>query len=224
MKQIYLFGNWKSNKTISESFEWVTGFAKEMKGVVMPKDLTAVVCAPYTSLYALKNELRENSLPVKLAAQDISEHDEGAYTGEISAQMIKELADWVVVGHSERRKYYHETDEELTLKVKEAKSVKLKVIYCVSDADMPVPEGVDVIAYEPIWAIGTGKTDTPENAESVIKTIKEKTHVPLAVYGGSVKPENIASFVKKDAIDGVLPGGASLEPKSFADMIRNVIS
>lgn len=174
-----------------------------------------VICAPFTILSAL------HTAPFIMGAQDVSEFPEGAYTGEVSARQIKEFADWVIIGHSERRKYFSETDSVLQKKVDQAKKVGLKIIYCVPDVATIVPQAIDVVAYEPVWAIGTGKTDTPENANGVISNIKARTRVTTAIYGGSVVPANVASFVSQPAIDGVLPGGASLDPQKFAALIAN---
>jgi triosephosphate isomerase len=156
-----------------------------------------------------------------LGAQDVSAFGDGAYTGEVSARQIKELADWVIIGHSERRKYFSETDELLAKKEEQAKSAGLKIIYCVPNDSTDIPKGVDVVAYEPVWAIGTGKSDTPENANAVIATIKATSQVPVVLYGGSVTAANVASFVGQPSIDGVLAGGASLDPVTFSDLIGN---
>ncbi len=159
-----------------------------------------------------------------LAAQDVSPFATGAYTGEISAAQIKEFAEWVIIGHSERRKYFGETDVMLEEKVKQANEAGLQIIFCVQDETTSVPQGVHVVAYEPVWAIGTGKTDSPENANAVISKIKDKTHVNICIYGGSITHENVKSFVDMPSIDGVLPGGASLDPEKFSLLIRSAVS
>jgi len=209
MKNIFIAGNWKSNKTVEEALLWKQQFQNTKTDVVL--------CVPFTLLSVMKGG------PYVLGAQDISPFEEGAYTGEVNAKQIKELADWVIVGHSERRKYFGETDELLTKKVAMAKGVGLKIIYCVPDEKTLVPQGVDVVAYEPVWAIGTGKTDSPENANSVISSIKAKSQVRTVIYGGSVKPDNVVSFVSQQGIDGVLPGGASLKPDVFSALIKNAV-
>jgi triosephosphate isomerase len=183
-----------------------------------------VVCVPYTTLPAMRQEMRNISFPLFLGAQNISKFDEGAFTGEVTGKMIKEYADWVLIGHSERRKYFSESNADVSEKVKKAQAVGLKVIFCVPDDNTPVPAGVDVIAYEPVWAIGTGKTDTPENANSVTASIKNKTGAKTVLYGGSVTGDNVASFVSQPAIDGVLPGGASLDPDTFSHLIHAAIA
>ena len=136
--------------------------------------------------------------------------------------MIKEYAEYVLIGHSERRKYFHEDDKLLAEKVTRAMEAGLKVVYCVPDEKTEVPQNVDLIAYEPVWAIGTGKADTPENASQVIGIIKQKYPQNQVIYGGSVTPENVVSFVSQSNIDGVLPGGASLDPVKFSQMVESI--
>lgn len=222
MKQLFIAGNWKSNKTTSEANEWLQSFKTQISQLSDKVQLfTIVLCAPTTLLAMLKQKILADKLPMELGAQNISPFPDGAYTGEVSARMIKDFADWVIIGHSERRKYFGETDEMLVQKVKEAKSANLRVIYCIPDDTTMIPKGVDVVAYEPVWAIGTGKTDTPENANSVITNIKAKSQVSTVIYGGSVIAENVASFAHQSAIDGVLLGGASLEAETFMNLIEN---
>ena len=207
-KRLFIAGNWKSNKTIVEAKEWVDAFK------IQPNNATVVLCVPFTLLSVMK------SPNFRLSAQNISPFPDGAYTGEVSARQVKEVAEWVIIGHSERRNYFGETDDLLVSKVERAKEAGLQVIFCVQDEYTLVPDSVSVVAYEPIWAIGTGKTETPENANAVISKIKEKTNISVCIYGGSVTHENVRSFVDMDAIDGVLPGGASLDPKKFSLLIE----
>lgn len=212
MKQIIIAGNWKSNKTMKEAEDWMASFK-----ATWSTNTIVILCVPYTLLnfFAVKKP------PFLLSAQNVSPFGEGAFTGEVSARQIKEFAEWVIIGHSERREKIGETNEILAKKVEQAKSVGLKVIYCVPDDNTVIPKNVDIVAYEPIWAIGTGKSDTPENANSVIKNIKANSQVSTVIYGGSVTASNIASFVSQPAIDGVLPGGASLNAETFAALIAN---
>ncbi len=222
MKKLLIVGNWKSNKTILEARKWLQEWNVQFPiSNIQWKNATVVLCVPYTLLYPLKQEIDQLKLPINLGAQDVSPFPDGAYTGEVSARQIKELADWVIIGHSERRKYFRETDEVLAQKVDQAKSAGLHIIYCVGDKETTTPPGVDAAAYEPVWAIGTGKSDTPENAGEVIREIKVKTNIAEVIYGGSVTQENVASFVSQESIDGVLPGGASLDPEKFANLIKN---
>ncbi len=220
MKHIFIAGNWKSNKTSQEANDWLTRFRDQCDALKINFDAcTVVVCPPYLVLPTMAWQLQSKPLSISLAAQDVSGFDAGAYTGEVTAAMIKGVADWVVIGHSERRKYFGETDELLGKKTEKAKTAGLKVIYCVPDDATQVPPGVDVVAYEPVWAIGTGKTDSPENANQVVSAIKSKTGASVVIYGGSVTAENVATFVAQPAIDGVLPGGASLDPEKYAHLV-----
>ncbi len=214
MKKLLIAGNWKSNKTAGEAIEWLGNFKLETQAQV-------ILFIPFTLLFPLKQEILRLQIPIQLGAQDISPFPDGAYTGEVSARQIKELADWVIIGHSERRKYFRETDEVLAQKVGQAKSAGLHIVYCVPDQETAIPPGVDAVAYEPVWAIGTGKSDTPDNASQVTRMIKAKSNISAVIYGGSVTPDNVASFVSQEAIDGVLPGGASLDPEKFANLILN---
>lgn len=207
MNSSFIVANWKSNKTLFEAEEWIKKFNANGENIV--------ICVPFTLLSAF------NQPPLNLGAQDVSMFDQGAYTGEVSAVQIKEFADWVIIGHSERRNYFNETDDMLQKKVEQAKKVGLKIIYCVPDATTFIPSGLDVVAYEPIWAIGTGESDTPENAETICGQIKQKSGTAQVIYGGSVTNENVASFVTQPHIDGVLVGSVSLEPRKFAALVAN---
>ena len=225
MKQVFIAGNWKSNKTTVEATHWLQQFNDQcqMTNVQIGR-LKIVLCVPFTCLFSCKQLIDKHSMPITLGAQDVSPFEAGAYTGEVNAVQIKELAEWVIIGHSERRTLFSETDDVLAKKVQQAKTVGLHIIYCVSDADTRVPQNVDVVAYEPVWAIGTGKTDTPENANQVIEAIKKKTTIPTVIYGGSVTAENVSLFVSMHSTDGVLPGGASLDPEKFCNLILKASS
>ncbi|MEK7544158.1 MAG: triose-phosphate isomerase family protein [Patescibacteria group bacterium] len=226
MKNVLIAGNWKSNKTTLEAKQWLQEWNIQLSNnpIIQWKNMTVVLCVPYTLLYMMKQEIDRLKLPIDLGAQDVSPFAQGAYTGEVNARQIKELAQWVIIGHSERRKNFHETDEVLAQKTSQAKLEGLSVLYCVPDDITLVPAGVDAVAYEPVWAIGTGKSDSPQNAQQVIQSIKSKTHVFCVIYGGSVTPDNVAAFMTQPAIDGVLPGGASLDAQKFSSLIENATS
>lgn len=211
MKKMYIVGNWKSNKTAQEANEWISTFQNRQETFYQ-----ILLGVPFQLLPLLHGKL-------PIAAQNVSPFVEGAYTGEIAASQIKEFADWVIIGHSERRNYFKEDDLMLSQKVMRAKEAHLSVIYCISDAQMPIPKGVDIVAYEPLWAIGTGKSDTPQNANAVCQQIKNHFFGDI-LYGGSVTEENVRSFIDQDAIDGVLVGGASLDSKKFTNLIKNATS
>ncbi len=222
MKKI-IAANWKSNKTIEEAKQWLNQFSvKRSAFSVQQENLKIIICPSYIHLPLFQEYIAAQKLPIELGAQDVSAFDSGAYTGQVSAVMLAGLVDWVIIGHSERRKYFGETDEILFQKVELSKKAGLKIIFCVPDDVTSIPPNVDIVAYEPIWAIGSGKTDTPENAAEVIAAIKQKFSVAQVLYGGSVKPENIRVFLNKNEIDGVLVGGASLDASAFLSLITNV--
>lgn len=220
MKHLFIAGNWKSNKGIAETEDWLRQFS------VKWKDIGVVLCVPFTLLYLLKEEIARLQLPIKLGAQDVSAFGEGAYTGEINAGQIKELADWVIIGHSERRKNLKETDDMLAQKVVQAQNAGLKIIYCVQDEHIPIPVGIDVVAYEPPWAISAvsnWKTQDPQVAGQVCALIKKRYPELTVLYGGSANAENVQSFILQPSIEGILSGGASLDPVKFANLIKNAI-
>ncbi|TGE36675.1 triose-phosphate isomerase [Desulfosporosinus fructosivorans] len=244
-------GNWKMFKTVNEAEDYAVKFLEEVKDVT---DLDIVLCAPFTALNPLKNELEESV--VHLGAQNMSWADQGAYTGEISAQMLLDVAcTYVILGHSERREMFGEKDEEINKKVQKALATGLTPILCVGENLNVREEGKAaervssqvvqalssiskedlsriVIAYEPIWAIGTGKTASSKDAQDMCATIRATLNglmglgaeqVPI-LYGGSVKAENIAELLTEPDIDGALVGGASLDPISFAKLVHNAAS
>lgn len=216
----YIIGNWKSNKRLQDAKEWIDELATHPEMHEGFPDKEAVVCPPYTLLLEMKLLISEKGLVLRLGAQNCSPFEMGAYTGEIAATEVKEMGDYVIIGHSERREQFHETDEMLAKKVTLAKTAGLIVIFCVQGKDTSIPEGVDIVAYEPVFAIGSGTPDTPENAEEVAKYLKERGS-NVVLYGGSVTPDNIASFTAQSSIDGALIGGASLEAASFLELIKN---
>lgn len=241
-------GNWKMYKIVSEAEDYAVKFLEEVRDIT---ELDIVLCAPFTALYPLKNELEESI--VHLGAQNMAWANPGAYTGEISAQMLLDVAcTHVILGHSERRELFGETDEEIAKKVQKALVVGLTPILCVGENLSVRDEGKAaervrlqvsralsglsaedlsrvIIAYEPIWAIGTGKTASSQDAQEMCATIRatltgligllaEKVRI---LYGGSVKAENIAELMNEPDIDGALVGGASLDPQGFARLIHN---
>ncbi len=248
MRIPFIAGNWKMHKTPGESLELakeINDFLKNNEDV----DVDVLICPPYTSLHLLsKLEGRK----VKLGAQNMSHEDEGAFTGEISPLMLKDMnIDYVIIGHSERRQYFCENDELLNKKIKKALEHNLKPILCVGETLEERESGKEkekvrkqiqsnlkevdkndisniTIAYEPIWAIGTGKTASSDDANDMIKFIRsiiqdlydEDTSKNIRIqYGGSVKPHNIKELMNKSDIDGALVGGASLNSEDFVEII-----
>lgn len=217
-KNIWIIANWKSNKTISESLEWV----KKVGSSIKKSDrIKIVICPTFSSLSEMSKIIKDNNYPLMLGTQDLSPFSFGAYTGEESASLLKGLIDLSIIGHSERRKNFHEDDDMIDQKVNQALENNITPLVCVQGEETPVPEGCKFIAYEPVWAIGSGTPDTPENSEKVAKAIKDKYGEDLEVlYGGSVTSENIASFISKENINGALIGGASLDADEFIKICR----
>jgi triosephosphate isomerase len=238
-------GNWKMHKTIAQAEEYIQGLLPR----VSASAADIAICAPYTSLQALVDSTRGSG--VTIYAQNMHDAPEGAFTGEISAPMLNELdAHGVVLGHSERRQFFGETDRALQAKVPAALAAGLVPLLCVGETEderdagetdrklrHQVQEGLEkvesarlgdvVIAYEPIWAIGTGRNATPEQAQEAIGFVRalvadrdvEQASRTRILYGGSVKPENAAELLALPDVDGALVGGASLDPESFAAIV-----
>ena len=238
-------GNWKMNNTIAESLALVDAMLPRLQTF---SNVERVVCPPFTSLPAVSARLRESDILV--GAQNLFPEPKGAFTGEISPVMLEGLATYAIVGHSERRQYFHEDDALVNRKVKAALAGGLAPIVCVGESleqnergetEQVVSrqvrgalDGVDhlsavVIAYEPIWAIGTGRAATPEGANATIAVIR-RTVAEIAgstiseglqvQYGGSVTPDNFGAFIGQPDIDGALVGGASLKADQFVEIVR----
>lgn len=219
MKKVFIVANWKSNKTESEAKDWLSQVSSLRDQDLLNKEI--IVCPSFVHLSAMKTFIEEQKLPIKLGVQNISPFGEGAYTGEINSKQIKGFVDFVIIGHSERRKNFGETDEMLFQKFKLAKEAGLNVIFCVQGKEIKVPEDANIIAYEPINAIGTGNPDTPENAENVGVYFKANSQVSRVLYGGSVTAANVSGFTQMPNIDGILVGGASLDPLEFLQISKN---
>lgn len=244
----FIAGNWKMNKTVGEALDLVRELKKAISGV---KEVEVAVAPPFTALYAVRRELE--GTPIRLAAQNLYWEEKGAFTGEVSPLMLKEVGcHYVIIGHSERRQFFGETDETVNRRIKAALAQGLKVIFCMGETLKEREEGRTfsvverqmsgglkglgdkelrniVTAYEPVWAIGTGKTATPEQAEEVHRFIREKVEKLYSrkvseeiriQYGGSVTPENIKGLMSQPDIDGALVGGASLKAESFSKIVR----
>ncbi len=239
MGKIIIAGNWKMYKTQAEALEFVQEFKSKVEDTDETRDV--VLCAPFTALSALSKSLHGGR--IKLGAQNIHWEDAGAYTGEIAGGMLTEIGvNYVIIGHSERRQYFGETDETVNKRILAAQRHGLIPILCVGETkaqrDAGETEniiinqlkkdlvGVEqtnlVIAYEPIWAIGTGDTCESTEANRVCGLIRQQLeHKDVTIqYGGSVKPENIDELMAQSEIDGVLVGGASLDPTGFARIVN----
>jgi triosephosphate isomerase len=250
-RRLIIAGNWKMNKTVIEALALVGDLKMELANV---KEVDIVVCPPFTALCEVSKTLRDSN--IRLGAQDMSEHNAGAYTGEIAAEMLKEFAArYVILGHSERRQYHKESDELISKKAHAAHAASLQPIICVGETLAEREAGQmeevletqvrgsltglnkaqmveTIIAYEPVWAIGTGKTATTAQAQEahafirglLVKLFDEATARRVRIqYGGSVKSSNARELMSQPDVDGALVGGASLEAQSFAEIVKNSI-
>ena len=248
IRKIIIAGNWKMNKTTIEAIDLVNLLKRSLYDV---SEVEIVVCPPFTSLSDINDILTDSN--IKLGAQNLHWEDSGAFTGEVSGSMLKAIGvDYVIIGHSERRQYFGETDETVNRRIKAALKHQLTPIVCIGEILPEREQGKTfdvirkqcagawsglttdemkkmVIAYEPVWAIGTGKTATPQQAQEVHHFIRELLKSAYGEelansiriqYGGSVKPENTTDLISQTDIDGALVGGASLEAKSFAAIVN----
>jgi triosephosphate isomerase (TIM) len=244
MRRPFIAANWKMNKSIPETREFLMSFIPEVKE---KNDVDIVLAPPFTSI-AAAGLLLENT-GIMLAGQDVYFEEKGAYTGEISPLMLVDIGcKYAIIGHSERRQYFHETDDIVNKKIRAAKKAGLGVIVCVGESldereagktlevlqrelDKGL-EGVDdsniVVAYEPVWAIGTGKTATPSQAQEVHDYIRDRLRILYGnnadklciIYGGSVTPDNVDSLMACRDVDGALVGGGSLRVESFLRIVK----
>lgn len=222
MKKLFIVANWKANKNEKDAIGWLEGFYTQLEKISPIQDTEAIVCPPFTLLLQIKKYIDANALPLSLGSQDISGFGTGAYTGEIPAELLGEAVRYSIIGHSERRKNFNDTQSFLMQKVTNALAVNITPIFCVQNENITIPAGVKLVAYEPIEAIGTGKPDTPENADGVASKIKSgNPGVEYVLYGGSVTADNVKGFVDKANLNGVLVGGASLDPLKFSAILKN---
>jgi len=244
----FITGNWKMNKTVREALDLVRQLKVAISGT---EGVEVAIAPPFTALYAVHKELEGSS--IRLAAQNLFWEEKGAYTGEVSPLMLKEVGcQYVIIGHSERRQFFGEMDETVNRKIRAALIQGLNPIFCIGETlkereggktfsviERQVEGGLKdlsekqmktlVIAYEPVWAIGTGKTATPQQAEEIHQFIREKMGKLYSresagririQYGGSVTPENIQGLMSQEDIDGALVGGASLKSETFLKIVR----
>ena len=247
MRRKVIAGNWKMNMLPNEAIEFIQGLEKNIEGT----ESEVVLCVPYTDIFY--SVLNAQGTKIKIGAQNMHWEEKGAYTGEVSAEMLKAVGvEYVIIGHSERRQYFAETDETVNKKLKKALSVGLKPIVCVGETLEQREKGITmqiittqtekaleglqpsevekvIIAYEPIWAIGTGKTATKEDANEAVKQIREKiaekygqntADEVIIQYGGSVKAANAKELFEMSDIDGGLVGGASLKVEEFSNIVN----
>jgi triosephosphate isomerase len=250
-RRLIIAGNWKMNKTVAEALDLVKAIKRDLASI---KEVDIVVCPPFTALSEVSKAILNSN--IRLGAQNMNENGFGAYTGEIAAGMLKEFSvRYVILGHSERRQYQKESDELISRKAHAAHGAALKPIVCVGETLAEREGGLTqqvldkqvrgslaglskeqmeetIIAYEPVWAIGTGKTATAAQAQEahayirrlINKLFDESVARRVRIqYGGSVKPSNARELMALPDVDGALVGGASLEDRSFADIVRNSI-
>ncbi len=218
MKTLWIIANWKSNKTVEEALDWI---AKVGPKVPQNENLKIVVCPTFAILEEVKKAVTVGGYSLIVGSQDLSPFGLGSYTGEEPAQIVNTFVSLAILGHSERRQNFAESDEMVTQKVIQANKNNITPLVCVQGAETPVPEGCQLIAYEPVFAIGTGNPDTPDNADQVASQLKQKYGEDIEVlYGGSVTSENIKGFIVKDNISGALIGKASLEAEEFAKIME----
>ncbi|WP_019039167.1 triose-phosphate isomerase [Psychroflexus tropicus] len=249
MRTQIVAGNWKMNCNLDESQHLLNALNQKN---FTTTDVEVIVAPPYTNLYAAHQSLKDS--PIKLSSQNLNENEKGAYTGEISPAMLKSVGvEYVIIGHSERRVIYKETDHLLAKKATTAAKHNLKIMFCIGEVLEQRKEGRHfeivkeqlekglfhlsatemknvVIAYEPVWAIGTGETASPEQAQEMHQYIRKviADHYTIKIgeqtsilYGGSVKPNNAKEIFAKEDVDGGLIGGASLDADSFADIVMS---
>jgi len=251
-RKLIIAGNWKMNKTVAEALALVKDLKLELANI---REVDIVVCPPFTALESVSKAIIDDS-NIRLGAQNMSENNFGAFTGEICAGMLKEFSvRYVILGHSERRQYQKESDALIAKKAAAAHAASLKPIVCVGEtlaereagqmqqvletqvrgslASLTREQVVEtIVAYEPVWAIGTGKTATTQQAQEahafirglLVKLFGEAAAKKVRIqYGGSVKPANARELMSQPDVDGALVGGASLETRSFADIVKNSI-
>jgi len=251
-RKLIIAGNWKMNKTVAEALALVRDLKLELANI---REVDIVVCPPFTALESVSKAIIDDS-NIRLGAQNMSENNFGAHTGEICAGMLKEFSvRYVILGHSERRQYQKETDALIAKKAVAAHAASLKPIVCVGETLAEREGGLmesvletqvrgslagltreqmpeTIVAYEPVWAIGTGKTATTQQAQEthafirglLVKLFGEAVAKKVRIqYGGSVKPANARELMSQPDVDGALVGGAALETRSFADIVKNSI-
>lgn len=247
MRTPFIAGNWKMNKTISEGEQ----FLDSLKDLPAKDEVESAICAPFIHLPSLVEKAKD--LNVGIGAENAHEEDSGAFTGEVSVAMLQDLGvDYIIIGHSERREHFNETDETVNKKTLATLKNNIVPIICVGESDAEREEGRHaervegqvekallelsaedvkkvVIAYEPIWAIGTGKSATSDDANEMCGVVRKKiaslysddvADKVRVQYGGSVKPENIKEYMAREHIDGALVGGASLKADSFLELLE----
>src|ERR1035437_3378085 len=224
MSKCLIVANLKSYKNENEAKNWLEGFKKitELKLDLTQKEI--IICPSFTQLFSFFSFFSTNNIDVGLGAQDVSPFVKGAYTGEVNAKQIKDFAEYVLIGHSERRSNFQESERTLDEKVKRTLEMGLEPIFFAQDADAIIPSGVKIGVYEPPSAISTVSKGIPDDPKIVLDAagkLKSKYMLEHILYGGSVNSTNVASFTSLGVVDGVVPGKASLDAEEFIKIIQN---
>lgn len=220
----YFIANWKARKNLLQINDWLKIFTEEVNQnpqlllKLTNSQVRIILCPPFPLLIQVKNNLPD--LPnIFVGSQDLSQFDEGSYTGEVNAKALTDFARYSIIGHSERRKYFQENDSLLAKKLQMAQQYNIEPIYCIRDEKDFLPHDSKLIAYEPIAAIGTGQNEAPEKVVEMKKRLKMSPS-QIFIYGGSVDEKNAQAYLNTKEIDGFLIGTASLNPKQFYKIVR----
>lgn len=216
MEKKYIIANWKCTKTIQDCLSWVDTVGPHVNA---SDSYEVIVCPPFMALDAIRRRITDEGYALKVGSQTVSSFEKGAYTGEVSAMMLTDLVDYALLGHSERRSFKHETNEDVAKQVDLCVRYDIEPVVLIRSVEDTIPESVKVFAWEPVSAIGTGNAIDAETAGETISQLSHNGHV-RGLYGGSVNPSNIASFMQHPNIAGVLIGSASYEPSTFMEMLN----
>jgi len=220
----FVIGNWKANKNTKEVSRWADDFLKLDLSIFQDK-ITLVICPPFPFISILKERFNKFSF-VKIGAQDISPYEPGTHTGEVTAYSLNGLIDFAIIGHSERRSQNNESEETIFKKFEMARLHNIEPILCIRNAQDSYPETIQFLMYEPPEAISTGTGRGNTTSLKDVLEMKKMLHIPSHIkyiYGGSVNPDNAEAFLKNDEIDGVLPGGESLDPQQFYQIATSAL-
>lgn len=220
MKSLLIVANFKSNMTLSEAKNWLESFSTIKPQLENFPDKKVILCPSFTLLETFNEFVKKENLPVELGAQNISRLPQGPYTGEVNGAQIKDFANYVIVGHSERRQF-GEDESVVEEKIRISTDYGLTPILCVQGENNKIPTEVSIIAYEPIFAIGSGNSDTPEDAQKKAEILKQGHNFEHILYGGSVTGDNVKRFTDMEDISGVLVGTDSLDAEKFHKVIEN---
>lgn len=220
----YFIANWKANKNLAEADAWINLFLKlinkntKINKLLKTDQIKIVICPPFPFINLIKKGIVRKK-NVHVGAQDLSFFPSGSYTGEVTARSLSGLVDYVILGHSERRKYFKEDEMKLADKVRLALDYQIKPIFCIRDTKDAIPDQINITAYEPVWAIGTGKNEPLTDVLKVKKNLHLKPK-KVFIYGGSVNAKNCSQYLVSEQINGFLIGSASLDPLVFFEIIN----